>query len=103
MELQKEAFTGLMEYYKKLPLESKRSEVVNELENIISTFSKICSKLGVMPDMLLNKEMLNINKSNITEDEFLPAIFAYINTIDDISAQLINKVCDILEKSENIF
>lgn len=99
MELQKEAFTGLMEYYKKLPLENKRNEIINELEDIISNYSKICTKLGVMPDMMLNKEMLNINRKNLNEEEFLHALFAYLNTLQDVSAQFIDRMSDIIERS----
>ena len=98
MEVQKEAFGGLMEYYKHLPIELKRKEIISELEDIISSYSKICTQFGVMPDMVLNKEMLNINKRNLTEDEFLHALFAYINTLQDISSQFINKMCDVLEE-----
>lgn len=87
-----------MEYYKHLPLELKRKEIISELEDVISSYSKICTQFGVMPDMVLNKEMLNINKRNLTEDEFLHALFAYINTLQDISSQFINKMCDVLEE-----
>lgn len=31
MEVQKEAFSGLMEYYKLLPKEIKRKEIIDEL------------------------------------------------------------------------
>ena len=102
MEIEKQAFTGLMEYYKKLPIENKRSEIINELEELISDYSKICSKMDVMPNMMLNKEMLNINRKNITEEEFLHALYAYINTLEDISSQFINKICDKLESESSI-
>lgn len=101
MEVQKEAFGGLIEYYKLLPIENKRSEIINEMEELIANYSKLCSRFGEMPDMVLNKEMLNINRSNITEEEFLHALFAYINTLQDISAQFINKMCDTLENRDN--
>ena len=101
MEVQKESSTGLMEYYKNLPIENKRSEIISGLEEIISNYSKICTKLGVVPDMMLNKEMLNINRKNITEEDFLHALFAYLNTLQDISAQFINKICDELENINN--
>ena len=96
MEVEKQAFTGLMEYYKNLPIENKRNEIISEIEEIISNYSKICARFGVMPDMMLNKEMLNINRKNITEEEFLHALFAYLNTLQDISAQFINRICDEL-------
>lgn len=97
MEVQKEAFGGLMEYYKLLPIENKRNEIISELEELISNYSKICTQFGIMPDMVLNKEMLNINRSNITEDEFLHAIYAYLNTLQDVSAQFINIMSESLE------
>lgn len=97
MEVQKEAFGGLIEYYKLLPKENKRKEIINELEELISNYSKICTQFGIMPDMVLNKEMLNINRSNITEDEFLHAIYAYLNTLQDVSAQFINVMSELLE------
>ena len=34
----------------------------------------------------------------LTEEEFLHALFAYLNTLQDISAQFINKMSDTLEK-----
>ena len=98
MEVQKEAFNNLIEFYKKLPIELKRKEILNEIEEIILNYSKICTKLDVMPDMMLNKEMLNIDKKDLTEDEFLQALYAYLNTLEDINAQFIDKMCDELNK-----
>lgn len=97
MEVEKQAFTGLMEYYKELPIQDKRNEIINEMEEIISNYSKICTKLGIMPNMMLSKEMLNINRCNLTEEEFLHALFSYTNALEDISAQFINVICDKLE------
>lgn len=96
MEVQKEAFTGLMEYYKLLPIQNKRYEIVDILEELISYYSKICSKFGVIPDMALNKEILNVKRENLTEDEFLHAIFAYLNALQDVSAQFIDKMTDVI-------
>ena len=97
MEVEKQAFSGLMEYYKKLPIDDKKSEIIDQVEKIISDYSNICTKLGVMPNMMLNKEMLNISRKSLTEDEFLEALFAYLNTLEDISSQFINGICDKLE------
>lgn len=99
MEIQKEAFTGLMEYYKLLPLDQKREEVIDKLEHIISNYTKICTSLGTVPNMMLSKEMLNIKRNNLTEEEFLHALFAYLNTLEDISAQFIDKMNEVLEKN----
>lgn len=97
MEVQKEAFSGLIEYYKLLPTQNKRNEIVNILEELISYYSSICTKFGVLPDMALNKEILNITRENITEDEFLHGVFAYLNTLQDISAQFIDRMTNVIE------
>ena len=97
MEVQKEAFSGLMEYYKLLPTQNKRDEIISTLEELISNYTKICTKFGVMPDMVLNKEILNIKRDDLKEDEFLHAIFAYLNTLQDISAQFIDKMSEVID------
>lgn len=97
MEVQKEAFSGLMEYYKLLPTQNKRDEIISALEELISNYTKICTKFGVMPDMALNKEILNIKRDDLKEDEFLHAIFAYLNTLQDISAQFIDKMSEVID------
>ena len=97
MEVQKEAFSGLMEYYKLLPIQNKRDEIISVLEELISNYSKICTKFGVIPNMSLNKEILNIKREDITEDEFLPALFAYLNSLQDISAQFIDRMSEVIE------
>lgn len=101
MEVQKEAFNVLMEYYKQLPVNTKRLEIINELEEMISSYSKLCTELGILPDMTLNKEMLNINRSNLKEEEFLHATFAYLNTLQDINSQFLNKISDIMVDKNN--
>ena len=97
MEVQKEAFSGLMEYYKLLPTQNKREEIISTLEELISYYTKICTKFGVMPDMALNKEILNIKREDLKEDEFLHAIFAYLNTLQDISAQFIDRMTEVID------
>ena len=98
MEVQKEAFSGLMEYYKLLPTQNKREEIVSVLEELIPNYSKICTKFGIMTDMALNKEILNIKRSDLTEDEFLHALFAYLNTLQDVSSQFIDRMSLIISE-----
>ena len=101
MEVQKEAFNGLMEYYKQLPINTKRAEILNELEELILSYSNLCTKLQIMPDMALNKEMLNINRTNLTEEEFLHATFAYLNALEDVNGQFLDRISDIIVNINN--
>ena len=97
MEIEKEAFAKLMDYYKELPIHVKRKEIIEKIENMILNYSNMCTSLGLVPDMSLKKEMLKINK-NSSEDDFLHAVFAYLNTLEEINAEFINKMCDEIEK-----
>ena len=76
MEVQKEAFVGLMEYYKLLPVENKRNEIIKELEELISNYSLLCSKMGIMPNIMLNKEMLNIKRTDLSESECIESVYS---------------------------
>ncbi|MDO4963127.1 MAG: hypothetical protein Q4E75_03420 [bacterium] len=96
MEIKKEAFSSLMEYYKVLPLETKRKEVISEIEEIISNYSKVCISLGITPNILLNKEMLNTNKNNLNESDFLNSLYAYINALQEISSEVLENTYNIL-------
>lgn len=99
MEVEKEAFGALIEYYKLLPSDTKKTEIINQVQELISCYSKICTKLGVMPNMALNKEMLNFSNPNLSEDDFLNALYAYLNALQDITAQFINKMSDIIKSN----
>lgn len=100
MEVQKEAFVGLMEYYKLLPKENKRIEIIKELEELISNYSVLCSKMGIMPNIMLNKEMLNMKKTDISEDEFLESVYSYINALEDINAQFIASILNMSKSNK---
>ena len=98
MDVEKEAFGALIEYFSVLPSDTKKVEIINQVQELIFCYSKICTKFGIMPNMNLNKEMLKFNNPNISDDEFLNAMYAYLNALQDITAQFINKVSDIIDK-----
>lgn len=100
MEVQKEAFGVLIEYFKLLPNDTKKIEIINQVQELINCYSKICTKFGVMPNMVLNKEMLNLNNPDLTEDDFLNALYAYLNALQDITAQFINKINDVIKNEK---
>ena len=93
MEIEKEAFAKLMDYYKLLPMELKKKEIIDKLESMILNYSNVCTSLGVVPNMSLKKEMLKLSKKS-SDDDFLHAVFAYLNTLEEISAEFISKIAD---------
>ena len=63
MEVEKQAFSGLMEYYKLLPTQTKRDEIVGILEELISNYSKICTKFAQSAPRAKTKEKSNVRFS----------------------------------------
>ena len=44
-----------------------------------------------------SENSVDSTNNNLTEDEFLHAIFAYLNTLQDISAQFIDRMSLVIE------
>ena len=91
MEIRKEeSFDVYIEKFKNLKIEDKRKLTIDEIKKIIALFEKLNSELNQETKMLFNKEILDLNKDNYTEDDYLEAIFVYINTIQELLADYIN-------------
>ncbi len=85
--MEKELENSYNEYiskYTQLNIEQKRSEIIEKLKHIIVLFQQISAIKGLNNDLLVNKELLDLNKENVSEDDFLEGIFVYINMLEDI-------------------
>ena len=100
MDVEKEAFGALVEYFKPLPIDTKKIEIISQVQELIGCYSKICTKFGVMPNMNLNKEMLNLNNPDLSDDDFLNGLYTYLNALQDVTAQFINKMSDIIKEEK---
>lgn len=88
------AFNNFIEEYKKLPIEEKRNELVLIHKELIALFADLCETIGAKKDLLLNKEILDLNKEPVSEDDYLEALFVYINMLKE-------KISDYFEKLNN--
>lgn len=85
--MEKELENSYNEYiskYTQLNIEQKRSEIIEKLKHVIVLFQQICSIKGFNDNLLVNKELLDLNNENVSEDDFLEGIFVYINMLEDI-------------------
>ena len=89
-------FDMYVESYKKLPLIEKKKIIEKEFKEIISTFYGLINRHNVNPKVLFNREILDLNKEEFTEDDFAEAVFVYINAIKE----LIGNYVDIVERDE---
>ena len=83
----KEEFNDFIEKYKYLTVEEKREEIlekVRDMLNVLGNFSNINNDL-------INREILDLKKSLVNEDDYLEGLFVYINMLEDLVAKaLIN-------------
>lgn len=78
------SFDLYVESYKKLPLSDKKEIVVEEIYSIFSLFEKLNTKPHQEYKVLFNREILDLKKENATEDDFVEAMFVYINMIEEM-------------------
>ena len=87
--MQKE-FDRYIEAYTKLSESDKKSEIVSKLREMISNYGLINKKLGRECELLVNKELADLNNNPLDEKDFLEGVFVYIHTLEDEVSSLIN-------------
>lgn len=94
--MENESFDEYMKYYKNLPLKEKQSIAIDQLKMLATLTNKMCEELNVKNEMLMNRELLDINKGEYTEDDFSEALIVLINSVQ-------NSLCDFDLKLTQIF
>ena len=98
--MENENFDEYMEYYKKLPLTQKKEIALSQLKVLATLTNKMCQELNVENEIIINKELLDVNKENPTEDDYFEAIIVYINSIQNSLCDFDLKLTKIMESQE---
>ena len=85
-----------LEYFKGLPLETKKEIVIDELKMLTSLTNKMCNEIEANNEVLLNKEVLETE----TEEDFTEAVITYICSIKNSLADFNNELTEISENLE---
>lgn len=85
-----ENFDMLIENYKKLQLDKKKENLVNELKEMIAVYVYIAESNNIPIQLLKTKEILDINFEKSTEDDYIEAIYAYFNVLKEIVSKIID-------------
>ncbi len=56
-----------------------------------SITNQLCQEVGTKNEMLVNREFLDMNHDNYTEDDFAEALVVLVNFVQ-------NSICDFCEK-----
>ena len=86
-------FNEYIEKYKQLNLKDKQKNIINLLKEDIIILQKVLSNNNKENDykMLYNREILDVNNENYTEDDFSEAVIVYLYDIRELVAELIEK------------
>lgn len=91
MNLEEKTLTlnAFIEDYKEKSLLEKQKILIEELKELINLMQKICSDKRIRYDLLINKEVIDINKENYTQDDYAEALYAYLQAFKEIFASYI--------------
>ena len=83
-----------IEYFKSLSLKEKQEIIIDELKMITGLTNQMCKEIDATNEILVNKELADVNNSNYTEDDFSEAVITYIcsikNSLSDFNVKLSN-------------
>lgn len=95
---QSDVFNEYVEVFKKLPLDKKKNLVSDEFKRLWGFILKINNDIGIEEVPLYNREILDLNKENITDEDFAEAMFVYAHLLEEALGAYVEKISDIIYK-----
>lgn len=83
-------FNEYVDKYKNLPLKEKKELVEREMEELLIVLNALNEKYGEEPNVLFNREILDLKKDEATEADFVEAMFVYSYSIKELIASLVD-------------
>ncbi len=96
-----ETLEQYMEYFKKEPTKEKQNIIYEQLRMLAAFTNDMCKEYHIPNELVLNKELLDLNDSHYTEDDFLEATIVLINSIQNSICDYSNGLADMLDKVNN--
>lgn len=78
-----EEFNNLVELYKRMSNKEKKDALIKEFKINLAAVEKLNNDLGINHELIMNRELLDIDKDNVTDDDYLEAYFVYLHMIND--------------------
>lgn len=87
------SYNDFMKEYTNLDINTKRSEIINKIKELTAFFQQLAIMNNIDSELLINREILDLNKEPVSEDDYLEGLFAHINMLEDIIGKaLINTI-----------
>ncbi len=95
-----DSFEEYIEYFKGLPLKQKQEIIIDELKLLTAMTNKMCKEIDANNEVILSKDLADLNKEDYTEDDFSEAVITYICSIKNSLADFSIKLTNISENLE---
>lgn len=84
-------FNDFIKEFTELSLIEKQKITIDEFKEMIAIISKLCKDYNINYEMLLNRELADVEKTDYTQDDFVEAIYVYMQSLKELLAAYINE------------
>ena len=98
--MEEESFEQYIERYKKMPLTEKQDIAIKQLKMLASLANKMCEEINAKNEILISRELLDVNKEKYTEDDYSEALIVLINSIQNSLCDFNIKLTELLKKQK---
>ena len=95
-----ENFNEYMEDFRSKSIEEKRRVALEQLKLLVSLTNEMCEKTNIKNTPIITKDILEAEKDNSNEDDFVEAVVVYTSSIQESLCDYIDKVTKDLENNK---
>lgn len=81
--MENENFDEYMTFFKEQNLKEKQNIILEQLKMLVGYTNNMCKSLNIPNNVLVNKELLDLNNEEYTQDDVAEAIITYLNSIQN--------------------
>ena len=96
----KEDFNEYMDFFKNLSLKEKQEIILDQLKMIASFSNQMCTEYEIPNELIMNRELLDMNSEDYTQDDFAEAVIVYVNSIQNSLSDFSIGISDKYDKEE---
>lgn len=88
--IEEQEFNEYVEKFKKMPISKKKEVTVKEMKKLVAFVTLLKDKCGAPKEILYNREILDTNNENFSEEDFVEAVFVYANIIKEAFSEYVS-------------
>lgn len=89
-------FNNYLQDFKQLSTKEKQDVIFKQLKVLATISNDYCKEIGSNNEIILNKELIDINNGEYNIDDYLEAIITLISSIQNSFCDFHDKMTDII-------